>query len=93
MSNLAFLFLPLAFSSLPAVLPFVSPSSQVCTCFLCTFLARAGTHSCLLLLCPHTSSRHGPNEGNEGDEGDEGHEGHESHEGHEVDEEGDEEGR
>ena len=26
---LAFLFLPLAFSSLPAVLPFVSPSSQV----------------------------------------------------------------
>ena len=29
MSNIAFLFLPLAFSSLPAVLPFVSPSSQV----------------------------------------------------------------
>ena len=29
MSNLAFLFLPLAFSSFPAVLPFVSPSSQV----------------------------------------------------------------
>ena len=28
MSNIAFLFLPLAFSSLPAVLPFVSPSSQ-----------------------------------------------------------------
>ena len=31
MSNIAFLFLPLAFSSLPAVLPFVSPSSQVAT--------------------------------------------------------------
>ena len=30
MSNIAFLFLPLAFFSLPAVLPFVSPSSQVC---------------------------------------------------------------
>ena len=30
MSNIAFLFLPLVFSSLPAVLPFVSPSSQVC---------------------------------------------------------------
>ena len=29
MSNIAILFLPLAFSSLPAVLPFVSPSSQV----------------------------------------------------------------
>ena len=29
MSNIAFLFLPLAFSSFPAVLPFVSPSSQV----------------------------------------------------------------
>ena len=29
MSNIAFLFLPLAFCSLPAVLPFVSPSSQV----------------------------------------------------------------
>ena len=29
MSNVALLFLPLAFSSLPAVLPFVSPSSQV----------------------------------------------------------------
>ena len=29
MSNIAFLFLPLVFSSLPAVLPFVSPSSQV----------------------------------------------------------------
>ena len=29
MSNIAFLFLPLAFFSLPAVLPFVSPSSQV----------------------------------------------------------------
>ena len=29
MSNIAFLFLPLAFSSLPAVLPFVSPSSEV----------------------------------------------------------------
>ena len=29
MSNIAFLFLLLAFSSLPAVLPFVSPSSQV----------------------------------------------------------------
>ena len=29
MSNIALLFLPLAFSSLPAVLPFVSPSSQV----------------------------------------------------------------
>ena len=29
MSNIACLFLPLAFSSLPAVLPFVSPSSQV----------------------------------------------------------------
>ena len=29
MSNIAFLFLPLALSSLPAVLPFVSPSSQV----------------------------------------------------------------
>ena len=29
MSNIAFLFLPLASSSLPAVLPFVSPSSQV----------------------------------------------------------------
>ena len=29
MSNIPFLFLPLAFSSLPAVLPFVSPSSQV----------------------------------------------------------------
>ena len=29
MSNIAFLFLPLAFSSLPVVLPFVSPSSQV----------------------------------------------------------------
>ena len=29
MSNIAFLFLPLAFSSLPAVLPFVSPSSQI----------------------------------------------------------------
>ena len=29
MSNIAFLFLPLAFSSLPAVLPFLSPSSQV----------------------------------------------------------------
>ena len=30
MSNIAFLLLPLAFFSLPAVLPFVSPSSQVC---------------------------------------------------------------
>ena len=29
MLNIAFLFLPLAFFSLPAVLPFVSPSSQV----------------------------------------------------------------
>ena len=29
MSNIAFLFLPLAFSSLPTVLPFVFPSSQV----------------------------------------------------------------
>ena len=29
MSNIAFLCLPLTFSSLPAVLPFVSPSSQV----------------------------------------------------------------
>ena len=29
MSNIAFWFLPLAFFSLPAVLPFVSPFSQV----------------------------------------------------------------
>ena len=29
MSIIALLFLPLAFSSLPVVLPFVSPSSQV----------------------------------------------------------------
>ena len=34
MSNIAFLFLPLAFSSLPAVLPFRSPSSQVTSSFL-----------------------------------------------------------
>ena len=35
MSNIAFLFLLLAFSSLPAVLPFVSPSSQVLV-IICT---------------------------------------------------------
>ena len=38
MSNIAFLFLPLAFSSLPAVLPFVSPSSQVLFFMIHTYM-------------------------------------------------------
>ena len=46
MSNIAFLFLPLAFSSLLAVLPFVSPSSQV-----------RDTHAQIEKLLPHELCR------------------------------------
>ena len=51
MSNIAFLFLPLAFSSLPAVLPFVSPSSQVVT-GLATF---CGLNNRMLLAVFHNT--------------------------------------
>ena len=49
MSNIAFLFLPLAFSSLPAVLPFVSPSSQVDIKFIYPYCTN--TYSVAHLLC------------------------------------------
>ena len=48
MSNLAFLFLPLAFSSLPAVLSLVFPSSQVRG----LFVSRANTNYILLVVVP-----------------------------------------
>ena len=58
MSNIAFLFLPLAFFSLPAVLPFVSPSSQVTSskALVTTSVAPVPSSFLLLVAMPFASS-------------------------------------